>query len=112
MKHNLLSAFTYSVIKDTKRRIYDLQLGGHTNLNELRQVVQNGVALDVIEQNTGRDVTRETLLLIWIECERREHQFSANQLRELIRIQNAKDEAKKKFVQFSVSTLVDIGAID
>jgi polyhydroxyalkanoate synthesis regulator protein len=112
---NPASVETYKIIKGgkgTNRRIYDSQLGGYTNLNELLGVVQKGVVLEVVEKNTGRDVTRETLLQIWIECERSKPQFNANQLRELIRIQEKICGTVKEFIQFSVSTLIDIGAID
>jgi polyhydroxyalkanoate synthesis repressor PhaR len=71
--------------KYPNRRLYDTGLGHYTTLEELRALVLKNVDVRVIEQSSGRDVTRLVLLQVIAKQQRSAESLTEQDLVELIR---------------------------
>ncbi|MCA0404344.1 MAG: polyhydroxyalkanoate biosynthesis repressor PhaR [Proteobacteria bacterium] len=71
--------------KYKNRRLYDTEKSQYINVEELAQYVVEGIAFKVEDASTGKDLTNNTLLQIFVEMESGSSQFlSADMLRQLI----------------------------
>lgn len=77
---------TKRVIKKyPNRRLYDTAESNYVTLNDVRQLVLEGVGFCVIDKKTGNDITRNILLQIIIEQEEDgEPMFTTDVLEQLI----------------------------
>ena len=55
--------------KYPNRRLYDTETGRFINLGQLREMVEQGVALEVRDKATGDDITRALMLQIIVDAE-------------------------------------------
>lgn len=71
--------------KYKNRRLYDTEKSQYINVEELAQYVVEGIAFKVEDASSGKDLTTNTLLQIFVEMESGPSQFlSADMLRQLI----------------------------
>jgi polyhydroxyalkanoate synthesis repressor PhaR len=72
--------------KYPNRRLYDTQLSRYITLEDVRRLIAGSTPVRVIEQRTGRDITRSVLLQVISEQEQGESaRLSETFLTELIR---------------------------
>jgi polyhydroxyalkanoate synthesis repressor PhaR len=72
--------------KYPNRRLYDTQLSRYITLEDVRRLIAGSTPLRVVEQRSGRDITRTVLLQVITEQEQGENsRLSENFLTELIR---------------------------
>jgi len=79
-------ASTRIIKKYPNRRLYDTELSRYITLNDIQELVMQGVEFKVLDTNSGDDLTRSILLQIMLEEESGgEPLFSANMLAQMIR---------------------------
>ena len=72
--------------KYPNRRLYDTELSHYITLSDVRDLVMQGVELQILDSNSGEDLTRATLLQIMLEEESGgDPLFTANMLAQIIR---------------------------
>ncbi len=92
--------------KYPNRRLYDTELSRYITLNDVRQLVIDGVDLRVVDAKTDEDLTRPVLLQIIMESEEGGAQpiFSTQSLTEIIRYYgDAVEGATSEFLQRSLA---------
>lgn len=65
--------------KYPNRRLYDTESSSYITIAEVRELVVNGIAFVVIEQKTGEDITRSTLLQIILDQEQDSNPLFSNE---------------------------------
>ena len=72
--------------KYSNRRLYDMETSRNITLEELGEMVSNGIDIQVIDNETGEDITNLTLAQIIVEIEKRKKKQEqvAELLKELI----------------------------
>ena len=79
-------ASTRIIKKYPNRRLYDTELSRYITLHDIRDLVMQGVEFQVVDTNSGDDLTRSILLQIMLEEESGGAPlFSANMLAQIIR---------------------------
>ena len=72
--------------KYPNRRLYDTELSHYITLTDVRDLVMQGVELQILDSNSSEDLTRATLLQIMLEEESGgDPLFTANMLAQIIR---------------------------
>lgn len=86
--------------KYPNRRLYDTATSKYITLDEVRQMVVDGVEFKVVDKKTGEDITRNILLQIIMEQESGNGQpmFSADLLMQFIR--NYGENTQAQFSSF------------
>jgi polyhydroxyalkanoate synthesis repressor PhaR len=86
---------TRLIRKYVNRRLYDTRQSRYVNLDDLRELVSQGVEIKVVEQATGTDITTPVLLQIIAESEKGgAHLLRADFLAGLIRVAGRDDSAQ------------------
>lgn len=67
------------------RRLYDTQLSAYVGLEQVRQLVMQGVTVRVIDHATRLDITRGTLLQVLVEQQAKAPTLDERALHALIR---------------------------
>lgn len=74
------------ITKYPNRRLYDTEISSYITLEDIRQLVLRGVAFQVVEKRSGKDITRTILLQVISEQEEGGNPiFSTKVLRSIIR---------------------------
>ncbi len=92
--------------KYPNRRLYDTELSKYITLDDVRQLVIDGVDLRVVDAKTDEDITRPVLLQIIMEREEEGAQpiFSTQSLTEIIRFYgDAVEGVTSEFLQRSLA---------
>lgn len=55
--------------KYRNRKLYDVQASKYVNLTDIQTAISNGVKVEVIEYDTNKDVTADTLVQILLKLE-------------------------------------------
>ena len=71
--------------KYKNRRLYDLEISQYITIDNLQHYLLEGVAFQVVEASSNKDITNAVLLQIFVEMEANSIQFlSSEMLRQLI----------------------------
>jgi polyhydroxyalkanoate synthesis repressor PhaR len=71
--------------KYKNRRLYDLEISQYITVDDLKHYVIDGLAFQVVDAASGKDITNATLLQIFVEMESNSLPFlSSEMLRQLI----------------------------
>ncbi|MBX2881633.1 MAG: polyhydroxyalkanoate synthesis repressor PhaR [Granulosicoccus sp.] len=100
---------TKIIKKYANRRLYDTEASKHVTLNDIRQMIVEGLDIQVIEDTTGDDITRPLLLQIIVDQEQVNGQpiLSELLLAQLIRFYgNPMQGMMADYLQKSVSTFL------
>lgn len=91
---------TLRIIKKyPNRRLYDTEQSSYITLNDVRDLVLKSVPFQVVDRQSGDDITRSILLQIIMEQESGgEPLFSADLLEQIIR--NYSDTTRKGFMEY------------
>ena len=91
--------------KYPNRRLYDTELSRYITLDDVRQLVIDGVDLRVVDAKTDEDITRPVLLQIIMESEEGGAQpiFSTQSLTEIIRFYGDVEGVASEFLQRSLA---------
>ena len=82
----MMSATMARIIKRyVNRKLYDTQDSHYVSLEKLAELIRAGEELQVIENDTQRDITAATMALIIYEEERRGSKLPVEGLRRIIR---------------------------
>jgi len=55
--------------KYRNRKLYDVKASKYVNLTDIQTAISNGVKVEVIEYDTNKDVTADTLVQILLKLE-------------------------------------------
>lgn len=58
-----------TIKKHANRRLYDTESKRYVSLNDIRELICDGVDVEVVDSKSGADITRPVLLQIMAECE-------------------------------------------
>lgn len=95
--------------KYTNRRMYDTHTSTHVNVNDIRQLVIDEVAFQVVDAKSGEDLTRSILLQIIQEAENDgEPIFSSDMLKGIIRFYGPLQGMLGSYLEQSIQTVVDL----
>ena len=90
------------------RRLYDIETSRYVNLNDLRQLVIDGVKFQVVVEKTQEDQTKSVLMQIFLELEMKGQPLFSNQsLKNLIVLNStlsnemAKSYLSRSFAMFN-----------
>ena len=95
--------------KYPNRRLYDTETGRFINLGQLREMVEQGVALEVRDKTTGNDITRALMLQIIVYAEDQGRPIlSQTLLQNLIRFRgHALQDYMTAYLEQSVALFID-----
>lgn len=98
-----------TIKKYANRRLYDTRVSRHVTLDGIRQLVAGGEDVIVIDDTTGRDITRNTLLQVIAEREQGGRPIlSAAVLKQIIRSYgNPLQELMGAHLERSVDTFLE-----
>lgn len=98
--HGSQNAMSEKVIikKYSNRRLYDMSLKRYITLEELRDRIQGGIEVQVVDSKTGEDLTQMVLIQLILETQRNEFNglFSSEVLHKLIQY---RDQSMTDFFQ-------------
>ena len=103
-------AGTRIIKKYANRRLYDTGASKHVTLNNIREMIVDGIDIQIVEDTTGDDITRALLLQIIVEQEHSGGQpiLTERLLAQLIRFYgNPMQDMMAEYLQKSASTFVD-----
>lgn len=95
--------------KYANRRLYDTEASKHVTLSNIRQMIVDGIDIQIVEDTSGDDITRALLLQIIVEQEQSGGQPILTELllAQLIRFYgNPMQGMMAEYLQKSVSTFV------
>lgn len=95
--------------KYANRRLYDTEASKHVTLSNIREMIVDGIDIQIVEDTTGDDITRALLLQIIVEQEQSGGQPILTELllAQLIRFYgNPMQGMMAEYLQKSVSTFV------
>lgn len=101
---------TRIIKKYANRRLYDTEASKHVTLSTIRQMIVDGMDIQIIEDTSGEDITRPLLLQIIVEQEQAGGQPILTELllSQLIRFYgNPMQGMMAEYLQKSVSTFVN-----
>ena len=55
--------------KHANRRLYDIELKQYVSLDDIRDLINTGTDVEIVDSKSGDDITRPVLLQIMAECE-------------------------------------------
>lgn len=85
--------------KYPNRRLYDTKNSCYINLGQIKDLIEKGVAIKVIDRQTEKDITRSILLQIIMEQESNQQPlFSTDSLEKFIRYYE--DSSREGFMHF------------
>lgn len=87
------------------RRLYDTSSSAYVNLDELAKMVRNGTDVQVVDANTGEDLTRVTLTQIIVEDAK--DQPTGLPLELLKQLIVASDHVGKEFIMWYLKSAFD-----
>ena len=96
--------------KYANRRLYDTGASKHVTLSHIREMIVDGIDIQIVEDTTGDDITRALLLQIIVEQEHSGGQpiLTERLLAQLIRFYgNPMQDMMAEYLQKSASTFVD-----
>ena len=93
-----------TIKKYVNRRLYHTIEKKYITLEELAQIIRSGNHVEVIDNQSKKDITQETLLQIILNDEKKDTIFTTKLLHQLIKLQ--KDEYQE-FLQFYLSSSLD-----
>ena len=96
--------------KYANRRLYDTEASKHVTLSNIREMIVDGIDIQIVEDTTGDDITRALLLQIIVEQEQSGVQPILTELllAQLIRFYgNPMQGMMAEYLQKSVSTFVN-----
>ena len=88
--------------KYKNRRLYDVQTSSYINLSQLIELVQSGLAIEVVDAKTGADRTHEVLIQAILSMESVLSMFPNPLLFRMIRMQ--REGAMSNLMQQQLST--------
>ena len=95
--------------KYPNRRLYDTHTSAHVTLADIRQLVMDDIAFQVVDAKTGEDLTRSILLQVIQEAEGAgEPMFSSDMLRNIIRFYGPYQSVMGSCMEKSIQTLMDV----
>ncbi|MFK7891337.1 MAG: polyhydroxyalkanoate synthesis repressor PhaR [Granulosicoccus sp.] len=95
--------------KYANRRLYDTEASKHVTLNDIRQMIVDGIEIQIVEDTSGDDITRPLLLQIIVEQEQKNGQPILTELllAQLIRFYgNPMQGMMAEYLQKSVGTFL------
>ncbi len=101
---------TRIIKKYANRRLYDTESSKHVTLSNIREMIVDGIDIQIVEDTTGDDITRALLLQIIVEQEQSGGQPILTELllAQLIRFYgNPMQGMMAEYLQKSVSTFVN-----
>lgn len=101
---------TRIIKKYANRRLYDTEASKHVTLSNIREMIVDGIDIQIVEDTTGDDITRALLLQIIVEQEQSGGQPILTELllAQLIRFYgNPMQGMMAEYLQKSVSTFVN-----
>lgn len=101
---------TRIIKKYANRRLYDTEASKHVTLSNIREMIVDGIDIQIVEDTTGDDITRALLLQIIVEQEQTGGQPILTELllAQLIRFYgNPMQGMMAEYLQKSVSTFVN-----
>lgn len=101
---------TRIIKKYANRRLYDTEASKHVTLSNIREMIVDGIDIQIVEDTTGDDITRALLLQIIVEQEQSGGQPILTELllAQLIRFYgNPMQGMMAEYLQKSVGTFVN-----
>ena len=97
-----------TIKKYANRRLYDTHASRHVTLEGIRQLIADGEEITVVEDTSGRDITRSILLQVIADLEQRGRPIlSAGMLRQVIRCYgNAQQQGMAEHLESSVEAFL------